>query len=591
MNAVGIDVGGTCTDGVLIELLERKVIRTAKVPTEKDDLVGSVLRCFSALAVPAPALLSRFCISTTLATNAMVEGTKKDVCAVGIGVAPKRSVEYANETAVIGGGHDATGAEVQPLDIEALRAAVARSERSSFAVSARFGARNPEHEVLASNIILEEKPEATVVRGSDLAGVLGMEERLYLAAKNAELVHVMKGLIQAIGSVTHVPEPVIYMLKGDGSLISTEEARTRPIMTVLSGPAASAAGGAALAGTRDALVIDIGGTTTDIALLEDGRVRLAEDGAVVGGARLRVPSVDVTTVALGGDTEIYCRDGRPTLGRRAVRPLCLSPDASKRMGDRSFLFPLSGRTCGITPTDLFCAEGRSGFGDRGIAVRALSALADECGLPVQGLYEALEEAIRLRLLRTITSALTGKALSEGGEADALLKENGPLRTVLRLDVPVVGIGAPVRPFLDLLAGRVDGEVIVPEHHAVGNAMGAACTGVHGRKEITVRCEPRLVRGEEVLAYHVTTVAGQKVFAQRDEAVAFAIEQAKAELSSYMERSRATRYDVRMEVRDIAYMEWGVRKVAETVVSAVAEETYIPHPAARTERPIGSSGPV
>jgi N-methylhydantoinase A/oxoprolinase/acetone carboxylase beta subunit len=301
--------------------------------------------------------------------------------------------------------------------------------------------------------------------------------------------------------------------------------------------------------------------------------------------------VDVTTVALGGDTEIYCRDGRPMLGRRAVRPLCLAPDAPKRMGDRSFLFPLSGKTCGITPTDLFCAEGRSGFGDRGIAVKALTALADECGLPVRGLYETIEEAIRLRLLRAIASALAGKVLSEGGETDALLKENRTFRTILRLDVPVVGIGTPVRPFLDLLAGRVDGEVIVPQHHAVGNAMGAVCTGVHGRKEVTVRCEPRLVQGEEVLAYHVTTVTGQKVFAQRDEALAFAIEQAKAELSSYMEHSRARGYDVRIEVRDIAYLEWGIRKVAESVVSAVAEETFLPHPVARTERPIGGGGPV
>ncbi len=575
MNALGIDVGGTYTDGVLIELPSRKVIRTAKVPTDKDDLAGSVLRCFSALSVHAPALLPRFCISTTLATNAMVEGTKQDVCAVCIGTVPKRSVEYASETVVIDGGHDATGTEVHPLDVQKLKAAIALSERRSFAISAKFGARNPEHELLASRIILEQHPGATVVRGSDLVGVLGMEERLFLAAKNAELMHVMKGLIRAVGSVTRVPDTSIYVLKGDGSLVSTEEARTKPIMTVLSGPAASAVGGGALAGTKNAVVIDIGGTTTDIALLEDGRVRLSEEGAVVGGARLRIPSVDITTVALGGDTEIFCNDERPRLGSRTVRPICLAPDAPRLMRDRSFLFPVKGKVHGITPTDLFCAVGRSEFGDRHVATAALGVLADTCGMPLRELYRALEEEIRVRLLRALSAALIGRPMSENDETDALLRGSGIFRPVLKLDVPIVGIGAPVRPFLDLLAGRVDCKVIVPERHEVGNAVGAVSTGVYARREAVVRCEPRFVQGEEKLAYHVTTGDGQRVFAERDDAVAFAIELAKGELNEYMERSRVRAFETKVEVRDVTYLEWGVRKVAETVVCVTAEESLLP----------------
>ncbi len=572
MNALGIDVGGTYTDGVLVEMPGRKVLRTAKVPTEKGDLEGSVLRCFSALAVPSPSLLSRFCISTTLATNAMVEGTKKDVCAICIGLVPRRVAEYASETVIVDGGHDAMGLEVRPLDLPKLMDAVARSSKASFAISARFGARNPEHEVAASEAVLGARPGATVVRGSDLTGTLGMEERLFLAAKNAELVHVMKGLIRAIGAVTRVPDTSIFVLKGDGSLVSTEEAALRPIMTVLSGPAASTTGGAVLAGARDALVVDIGGTTTDIALLEGGRVRLSEEGALVGGARLRVPSADITTLALGGDTEIFCEDGRPRLGRRAVRPLCLAPDAPRQMRDRSFLFPVSGKESGITPTDLFRAEGRSGFGDGKVAVSALAALADECGVPIGELFAVLDEVIRTRLLMALTTALTGRVASEGGEAEALLRGGRLFRPVLSIDVPIVGIGAPVRPFLDLLAGRVSCEIIVPEHHEVGNAVGAVCTGVLGRRELTVRCEPRLVQGEEVISYHVTTGDGHRVFADRDEAVAFAIERAGEELRDYMERSRVRRYGTRVEVRDITYSEWGERKVAGTVVSVTAEES-------------------
>jgi N-methylhydantoinase A/oxoprolinase/acetone carboxylase beta subunit len=571
MYALGIDVGGSFTDGVLMELPGRAVLKVAKVPTDPDDLAASVLKCFYALAISAPSLLSRFCVSTTLATNAMVEGTKKDVCAICIGLRPKQSIEYANEVVTIDGGHDASGNEVHPLDLSKLTSAMARVNSNSFAISARFGVRNPEHEVMTSNEVLNVRPSATVVRGSELVGSLGMEERLFLAAKNAELAHVMSGLIRAIGSVTKVPASSTYILKGDGSLVSTEEAALKPIMTVLSGPAASAIGGSVLTGSRNALVIDVGGTTTDISLIHDGRVRLAQNGAAVGGSRLRVPAVDITTISLGGNTEIFFDDGRPKLGHRAVRPLCLAPDAPRLMKDRSFLFPVSGKVYGITPTDLFRAKGRSEYGDKGIATAALAALAQACDLSTDELFGTLEEMIRSRLLRSLSTALTEVMFSEGGDADALLRGGPHLRTVLRVGVPIVGIGAPVRPFLDLLEGRMECEMIVPEHHEVGNAVGVVCTGVFGRREVVVRCEPRMVQGEQVMTYNVTTSCGQRTFPDCEEAVKFAAAIGTSELRDYMERSRVRKYQTKVYVRDITYQEYGVRKVAETVVTVTVEE--------------------
>lgn len=571
MYSLGIDVGGTFTDGVLIELPGKVILRAAKVPTDQDDLAGSVLKCFSALAIPATVLTSRFCISTTLATNAMVEGTKKDVCAICIGLTPKRPIAYANEVVVVDGGHDPSGLESCKLDLAKLKAAMTHIKSSSFAISARFGVRDPDHEVKASNEVLAARPNATVVRGSDLVGVLGMEERLFLAAKNAELIHLMKGLMGAIGSASKVPVSSTYVLKGDGSLVSTEEAALRPIMTVLSGPAASATGGAVLTGSRNALVVDIGGTTTDISLVEDGHVRLAKDGVMVGGSRLRVPAVDITTIALGGNTEIFCNDGRPKLGYRAVCPLCLAPDAPQLMRDRSFLFSMSGKVFGITPTDLFRAKGRSEYGDKEVAKAALSMLAQECDLSSIELFEALEEAIRSRLLRALSTALTGMAFTEGGEADALLGGAPHLCTMLRIEVPIVGIGAPIRPFLDLLKGRVECEIIIPENHEVGNAVGVVCTSVLGRKEIVVRCEPQMVQGEEVLAYNVTTPDGQRSFADRKMAVEFAADVGSSELHECMKRSRARGYETKVVARDVTCLECGVIKVAETVVTVTAEE--------------------
>jgi len=569
MEAVGIDVGGTYTDGVLFDLRSKKIIRKAKVPTRPEDLRSSILRCFAALEVRSPALLSRFCLSTTLATNAVVEDARRDVCAICFGMRPRHPAEYAAETIVVDGRVGPTGLVEVPLDEEALRNAIKRSGERSFAISSFFATRNPQNEVRAAEMVLEEHPNASVVKGSDLVGTLGMEERLYIAVKNAELIHIMSGLIEAIREGTKVPGSVTYVLKGDGTLVSTEEAAMRPIFTVLSGPAASALGGAFLAGAKDALVVDIGGTTTDIALVQGGMLKLSEDGAVVGGSRLRVESAEMTTRALGGNTEIFCGDGRPKLGHRAVVPLCLASDPYRHMGDRSYLYPLAGKKHGITPTDLFCASGRSDFGDRKVASAAMAALAEECELPLPTLNEVLEDTLRSRLLRTIAETLLNRQLPERGDGEAVLRGNGMFRTVLRIGVPLVGIGAPVAAFLDLIREHVDGPIIIPQDHEVGNALGAISTEVHGRKEVIVRNEPMWIDGREVPHYHVAVAGGLRVFADRDQAVGYALEQATRALRDYMERSRVQRYQVVSEVRDITYLEMGQKRHVETIVSVSA----------------------
>lgn len=525
------------------------------------------MRCYSALHVPSPAILSNFCVSTTLATNAMVEGTEKDVCAISIGLTPSRSVDYASETLVIAGRHDPMGEETCPVDMDTLRSKLNGTRMRSFAVSGYFGSRNPEHEKLVAEEVIRMLPGATVVRGSDLAGTLGAEERLFLAAKNAELMHLMSAFIEGIEDATGVPDTITYALRGDGTLVSTEEARLRPIFTVLSGPAASAMGATALAGTRDALVIDIGGTTTDVAVVRKGRVRIASEGARVGGSRLRTGSLDLRTIALGGDTEIFCEDGRAMLGSRAVQPLCLAPDANAMLRDRSFLYQDNERTVGITPTDLFRDQGKSDFGDAAIARAALEALARVCERPIASLRADIEEMIRARLLRVVLSAALGKDLPEG--SDDLIKGGG-LLTKFTIALPIVGIGAPVRNFLDLIAERVCSEIIIPHDHDVGNAVGAVSTGVYGRKDVIVRSEVKYVDGDEERFFHVTTEEGMRVFRDKDEAVAFASDIGKAALCDYMDRSRVRRYDLVTETREVTYLEHDQESHVETVVTITAE---------------------
>lgn len=526
------------------------------------------MRCYSALHMSSPALLSRFCLSTTIATNAIVEGTEKDVCAISIGLVPSRAVDYASETVVVDGRHDSTGTETRPVDIAALRSEISRTKMRSFAISGYFGARNPEHENLVADEILKMRPGATVVKGSDLVGTLGMEDRLFLAAKNAELIHLMRAFIESIEGATGVPDPATYVLKGDGTLVSTEEASVRPIFTVLSGPAASAMGAVALAGVENALVIDVGGTTTDVALVSKGRVRMAEEGAWVGGFRLRIRSLDMQTVALGGDTEIFCSDGHAVLGSRAIKPLCLAPDPRAVLRDRSFLYQKNGQSVGVTPTDLFRAQGKSEFGDGTAALAALEAMAEECHQSLASLYTHIEQAIRSRLLKVMLGTILDKGLPDGSES--IINGNDLLSIDFTVAVPIVGIGAPVQNFLNLISRQVRSEIIIPQHHEVGNAVGAVSTEVYGRKDVIVRDETRCVNGEESHYYHVTTEEGLRVFHGKDEAITFASELGKAALQSYMERNRVRRYDLLVETREVTYFEYGQEIHVETVVTVSAE---------------------
>jgi len=193
-------------------------------------------------------------------------------------------------------------------------------------------------------------------------------------------------------------------------------------------------------------------------------------------------------------------------------------------------------------------------------------------MPLETLYGVIEDKIRLRLLRAIASTLLGITMLEGGEGEALLAGSDLMWPSLKIKVPIVGIGAPVRHFLDLVADRVDTDIVIPKDHDVGNAVGAACAEVYGRKEVRVRAEARLVGGEEVITYHVTTEDGQRIFSSKEEAVSFAIKFGRASLEDYMSRNRVKRYEVRVETWDRTYIENGRTEYVETIITLSAGGT-------------------
>jgi N-methylhydantoinase A/oxoprolinase/acetone carboxylase beta subunit len=334
--ALGIDTGGTYTDAVLVDHASGKVLAGAKALTTRHDLsVGigqAVAAVFNGQAM-SPAEVDLVALSTTLATNAIVEGRGSLVCLLLIGYDPALIRQYGFERDLVTrdvvylrGGHDGMG-EAEPLDEAAAREAILarRDQVEAFAVSGYFGVRNPSHE-LRVRALVEELTALPVTCGHELTTRLNAVRRATTTALNARLIPLLRELIATVRHTLDEQGIVapLMVVKGDGSLVRAEWAMQRPIETILSGPAASVVGAWHLAGCRDVWVVDVGGTTTDIAVLHDGRPRLNPEGAQVGEWRTMVEAGDVHTVGLGGDSQVYLNnEGRLIIGPRRVVPLCL----------------------------------------------------------------------------------------------------------------------------------------------------------------------------------------------------------------------------------------------------------------------------
>lgn len=335
---LGIDTGGTYTDSVLFDEAAGRVVSAAKSLTTKHDLslcVGDAIdRALDAGPSDARSRIGLVSLSTTLATNAIVERHGFPVGLVLIGQS-RAALDRAglaealggDPVVLIAGGHEADGREKAPLDEAALMDGIAmlREKAAAVAVSGYFAVRNPTHERRARDLIRRETG-MPVSCGHELASALDAPRRALTALLNARLIPLLQQLILAVRD--HLArrgiDAPLMVVKGDGSLIAAETALMRPVETILSGPAASVVGARALSGEADCIVSDIGGTTTDIAVLNGGRPVMDPDGASVGGYRTMVEAVAVRTLGLGGDSQVRLDDEkRLVVGPRRVVPLSL----------------------------------------------------------------------------------------------------------------------------------------------------------------------------------------------------------------------------------------------------------------------------
>lgn len=607
---IGLDTGGTYTDAVALEGGER-VIASAKSLTTHWDLsagLAAALRSvLDALPEGARRRISLVSVSTTLATNAVVENRFSPICAVLVGFNDRMAAETGIEKQLGGavvrvrGGHDPTGVEEQPLDEQALESAVRDigSRVEAFAVAAQFSVRNPQHELRVRERIraLCGKP---VTCSHELSAQLNAPKRALTAALNARLVPHIRHLLAAVGQTLEragVAAPLM-VVKGDGTLMRAAVALEYPIETVLSGPAASVVGAAFLTGLKDFAVADMGGTTTDVAIIVDGRPVVRTDGAVIGGWRTMVQAIDVHTSGLGGDSEVHLdREARLRIGPRRVMPLSLlvhqfpgvegeltqlaaadrlplfagqfahrnpgrdaGPDldrlerrvwealtatprrldqvahttqgaeALRRLVDRGLA-----TLAGFTPTDALHVLGRQD-GWSGAAARlgaAILATEERNVTARRGKEspEALAERVHELVLRQAGRVVLETALAHDPGVEPHNGRWGPLGILIERAVagrpfsglvaaqphlvnPLVAIGAPASAFYPEVARRLGARLVVPEHAAVCNAVGAVVGVVSETVEI-------LVNQPQWQVFRVHDPAGIRDFADPEEAIAAA----------------------------------------------------------------------
>lgn len=325
---LGIDAGGTYTDAVLFDFDRNEVLSKSKALTTHWDYSVGIREALGGLEAETLPRVCLSAISTTVATNAIVENRGQTV---GLLVMPPCGWQEPEgfrhaPLEVVRGQLEIDGTEIEPVDAEQIRAValglIRRAGVTAFAVGGYAAHANPAHELQIKAIVREETG-MSVTCSHELSNALHYRIRAETAALNARIIPCLEALLNRVTdalSGAGIRAPVM-VVRSDGSFMSLAAALERPLETMLSGPAASAAGAGWLAQTDNALVADIGGTTTDTAMLIGGRVRMNAEGASIGGWQTHIRALDLQTTGLGGDSHVHFRDQRILLGPERVAPV------------------------------------------------------------------------------------------------------------------------------------------------------------------------------------------------------------------------------------------------------------------------------
>ena len=385
-------------------------------------------------------------LGTTHATNAVLERRKlQRVAVIRIGAPATLGVRPmfgwpADLTAVVSagavvvaGGIEFDGRDLSPFDDDAvakfLDSVAGRAD--GVAITSVFAPVSPRHELLAAEIVKRELGEVHVSLSHEI-GSVGLLERENATILNAALAGVAGDVARALerALAAHSLSPATFFAQNDGTLMALDHALRYPVLTIGSGPANSIRGAAFLTGRTDALVADVGGTSTDVGVLVNGFPRESSQGVEIGGIRTNFRMPDLVTIALGGGTVLHGDDLEVRLGPESV---------GYRLQTEALVFGGSVPTL----TDSAVATGRAALGDPSRAVSSL------------------------RLLRAAAQA-----------ADARLADAIDRVKTARGDLTLIAVGGGSILIPDELPGV--SEVVRPEHFDAANAIGAAIASVSGQ---------------------------------------------------------------------------------------------------------------
>ena len=453
MYKLGIDVGGTNTDAVLIDE-NQQVIADIKHPTSGDiyDGIVGALRTVLEQSGVDRSQIGQAMLGTTQCTNAIVE--RKNLAKIGIlrigapaacGIVPM--VDWTEDiqaicagSAVIGGGYEYDGKEIAPLDEEAARdffREMKAQEVRSVAISCVFSPVRSDHELRAAQLCREVMGEDVHISISSEIGSMGLIERENATILNAALWKVAQRFTDGFArslEAEGIRNADIYLSQNDGTLMTMEHARRYPILTVACGPTNSIRGASYLSKLENAIVLDVGGTTTDLGVIQNGFPRESSVAVTIGGVRTNFRMPDVVSIGLGGGSIVREKpDGTVTVGPDSV---------GYEITKKALVF--GGDT--MTATDIAVRLGMAEVGD--------PALVSD--IPMELAEKALE-AIRLLVEDAI---------------DAMKVSNEDS------DVVLVGGGGIILP--EKLAGAAT--VRKPDHFGCANAIGSAISKVSGTYE-------------------------------------------------------------------------------------------------------------
>jgi N-methylhydantoinase A/oxoprolinase/acetone carboxylase beta subunit len=446
---VGIDVGGTNTDAVLLD--GGRVVRAVKTPTTPDvstGITGALADLLAGLPAEGRDRIDAVMIGTTHFTNAVAQ--RRDlipVAAVRIGLPASSSLQpfidwpedlaavVRGEVVMLEGGHEYDGRPIVPFDAAGMRAAARKIREAglrSVGIASVFSPLDPSGEETAAATLRDECPEAAITL-SHTIGRIGLLERENATLLNACLVDLARRTTAAFTEALRRSglRAPLYLTQNDGTVMRADVAAAFPVFSFASGPTNSMRGAAFLSGRSDALVIDVGGTTTDIGSLRHGFPREANNVVEVGGVRTLFRMPDLLSLGLGGGSLVG--DGPLRVGPLSV---------GYRLTERSLVF--GGPD--LTATDVAVAAGLVDLGDQSRAAHLPGALVKRV---LARMHEVIEQGVdRMK---------TGAA-----------------------DEPLIAVGGGCFLVPDRLPGV--SEVVHVPHQAVANAVGAAIAQVSGEAD-------------------------------------------------------------------------------------------------------------